>query len=52
MRDERQKKIDQLKQSLTKPIQKDKHRRGSVAVSLTQNNMLSEINRFKHKQSI
>lgn len=51
-RDERQKKIDMLKQSLTKPMARPQERRGSVAVSLTQNNMLSEINRFKHKQSL
>jgi len=42
-RKERQDKIEQLKQQLTKPVNRDNARRGSVAVSLTQNNMMSEV---------
>ena len=35
---------------MLQPINKKDARRGSVAFSLTQNNMASEINQFKRKQ--
>ena len=49
-RKEKQARIEQLKREMLQPISKRDARRGSVAFSLTQNNMSSEIAQFRKKQ--
>ena len=47
---ERKDKIEMLKRSLMQPVSRAEVRRQSVVVSLTQNNMSSEVAEFRRKQ--